>query len=240
MFFFNFFFSSRRANLDPTPVHILYGHSSAVSSVDVSSELDMVVSGSLDGAVNVHALRSGCFMRRILFKCCSGNLVKHVNVKLSNLRHILIYVQQLNAVSRRISNAIHLYTINGKWICSEELGGFQVQDMLIKDDFCILAVILNSNSSSKQSLNNSLSSNLSNSIESSPNTSAASSSGCSSSSRQPGSKIVFKEIFEFRTLQAMRLKAPITCMFLTREDSHLLVGLKDGKLIVITGDRNVK
>jgi hypothetical protein len=35
----------------------------------------------------------------------------------------------------------------------------------------------------------------------------------------------------------MRLKAPITCLFLTREDSHLLVGLKDGKLIVITGDR---
>ncbi len=38
----------------------------------------------------------------------------------------------------------------------------------------------------------------------------------------------------------MRLKAPISCMFLTKEDSHLLVGLKDGKLIVITGERQSK
>jgi hypothetical protein len=38
----------------------------------------------------------------------------------------------------------------------------------------------------------------------------------------------------------MRLKAPITCLFLTRDDGHLLVGLRDGKLIVITGDRTVK
>lgn len=47
-------------------------------------------------------------------------------------------------------------------------------------------------------------------------------------------------LISLKTIQVMRLKAPITCLFLTREDSHLLVGLKDGKLIVITGDRQIQ
>jgi hypothetical protein len=49
--------------------------------------------------------------------------------------------------------------------------------------------------------------------------------------------LTYSFFVSFKTLQVMRLKAPITCLFLTREDSHLLVSLKDGKLIVITGDR---
>jgi hypothetical protein len=51
---------------------------------------------------------------------------------------------------------------------------------------------------------------------------------------------IIQLILRFKTLQAMRLKAPISCMHLSREDSHLLVGLRDGKLIVITGDRQMK
>jgi hypothetical protein len=43
----------------------------------------------------------------------------------------------------------------------------------------------------------------------------------------------------FKTIQTMRLKAPIASIFLTREDSQLLVSLKDGKLIVITGEREL-
>ena len=103
--------------------------------------------------------------------------------------------------------------------------------MLIKDDHCILATSINP---SRASIN-------------------------ANSNKQGAyvSKIIFKESFEyvlfvqhleiialtyfffvsFKTLQVMRLKAPITCLFLTRENSHLLVSLKDGKLIVITGDR---
>ncbi len=80
-----------------------------------------------------------------------------------------------------------MYSINGKHICSEDVG-FQVQDMIIKDDYCILAVLVNR---TKKSLNNSLSSNSSNRSEpESPNTSF---------SKPPvttASKIIFKEIFE--------------------------------------------
>ena len=34
-------------NLDPKPLHILYGHTDCVTSVDISIELDMIVSASL-------------------------------------------------------------------------------------------------------------------------------------------------------------------------------------------------
>jgi hypothetical protein len=38
----------------------------------------------------------------------------------------------------------------------------------------------------------------------------------------------------------MRLKAPIKCLYITRENSHLLVGLTDEKLIVITSEKPSK
>jgi hypothetical protein len=38
----------------------------------------------------------------------------------------------------------------------------------------------------------------------------------------------------------MRLKAPIKCLYITRENSHLLVGLTDEKLIVITCEKPSK
>lgn len=44
----------------------------------------------------------------------------------------------------------------------------------------------------------------------------------------------------FKTIQTMRLKAPIKCMFLTSDEGHLLVSLQDGKLIVINGDKHIK
>jgi neurobeachin-like protein 1/2 len=54
------------------------------------------------------------------------------------------------------------------------------------------------------------------------------------------SKIVFKDLIDLKTIQSMRLKAQIKSLFLTKEYSHLLVGLKDEKLIVITGEKPSK
>jgi len=47
------------------PVHILYGHDDEVTCCAVSSELDVVVSGSRDGTVMLHTLRSGRYTRTI-------------------------------------------------------------------------------------------------------------------------------------------------------------------------------
>mmetsp|Transcript_15598 Transcript_15598/g.23502 ORF Transcript_15598/g.23502 Transcript_15598/m.23502 type:complete len:2359 (+) Transcript_15598:1-7077(+) len=58
--------TSRDMPLGPSPAHVLYGHDDAVTSVSVSTELDVVVSGSEDGTVIVHSLREGSYTRSIL------------------------------------------------------------------------------------------------------------------------------------------------------------------------------
>jgi WD40 repeat protein len=133
-----------------TPVHILYGHTACVTSVGVSLELDIVVSGSLDGTVNMHTVHKGHFVRSISFggddigvECTFSNIM----VRLSNQRHLLVYtsgvVRDATSSGKRSTHNLYLYSINGKMISSERLGN-PLQDMIIKGDYCILAVLVRS------------------------------------------------------------------------------------------------
>ncbi len=79
-------------NLDPVPMHILYGHNAAITSVDISNELDIIVSGSLDGTVNVYNILKGYYIRTLSFVNEKISRFTHMNVKLGNQRHILVYV----------------------------------------------------------------------------------------------------------------------------------------------------
>ena len=93
--------------LEPSPVHILYGHDDGVISVDVSIELDMVVSASVDGSVNIHTLKKGYFVKTLSFR--NENFFSRfctINVKISNQRHILIYTHALAKPSQFISNKV--------------------------------------------------------------------------------------------------------------------------------------
>ncbi len=97
--------------------------------------------------------------------------------------------------------------------------------MIIKDNYCVLATILNQDQWTQLNL-------------SSPHANKKSTESDSNSKLLSlSSKLIFKEAFTLKTIQTMKFKAPITSLFLTRDDSHLLAGLGDGKLIVITGDR---
>ena len=51
--------------LGNTPLHILYGHDDAVTCVSISTELNVVVSGSDDGTIIIHNLREGSYIRSI-------------------------------------------------------------------------------------------------------------------------------------------------------------------------------
>ena len=79
-------------NLDHTPMHILYGHTDSVTGVDISIELDIVISASLDGTINMHTILKGCFVRTISFRNESICRFNDFNVKLNDQRHILIYM----------------------------------------------------------------------------------------------------------------------------------------------------
>ena len=82
-------------NINPKPEHILYGHTSGVTSVDISIELDMIVSGSLDGTINIHTIRKGDFIKSISFQNEKINKFLDINVKLGNQRHLLVYTSSL-------------------------------------------------------------------------------------------------------------------------------------------------
>jgi WD40 repeat protein len=83
-------------------MHILYGHKAPVTSVDISIELDMIVSGSTDGTVNIHTIYKGYYVRTLVFQNDSILRFTHLSVKLNNERYILIYTRgiSLNAIKK--------------------------------------------------------------------------------------------------------------------------------------------
>ncbi len=46
--------------------------------------------------------------------------------------------------------------------------------------------------------------------------------------------------YRMTTIQAIRLRAQINCLYLTKEFSHLIVAVKDGKLFVLTPDKKLR
>lgn len=40
-----------------------------------------------------------------------------------------------------------------------------------------------------------------------------------------------------KTIQTIRLRTQINCLYFTKDFSHLLAGVKDGKLIVLTAEK---
>ena len=48
---------------NPRPIQVLSGHDKSVSCVALSTELDMAVSGSDDGSINVYTVKEGQYIR---------------------------------------------------------------------------------------------------------------------------------------------------------------------------------
>lgn len=189
-------------NLEPSPYHILYGHKEMVTCVDISNELDMVISGSLDGTVNIHTLRSGSYVKTLSFANEKISIFKDINIKLSNERHILVYAggqafdkpnDFSTTHSKKMFYELYLFSINGQLISREQLQ-YPVQDMIIKDDYCVLAVLVNNstkshtqNAKDQQGANTSLNSSFGQ-IETEHET--------KQKNNVTSSKIIFKEYFE--------------------------------------------
>ena len=49
---------------------------------------------------------------------------------------------------------------------------------------------------------------------------------------------MIKELHELRTVTSMPLHVGVSCLAVTTGQTHILVGLDDGKLIVVGTDRN--
>ncbi|PNJ73510.1 NBEAL1 isoform 1, partial [Pongo abelii] len=171
------------------PFQILYGHTDEVLSVGISTELDMAVSGSRDGTVIIHTIQKGQYMRTLRPPCESSLFLTIPNLAISWEGHIVVYSSIEEKTTLKDKNALHLFSINGKYLGSQILKE-QVSDICIIGEHIVT-----------------------------------------------GSLQGFLSIRDLHSLNlsinplAMRL--PIHCVCVTKENSHILVGLEDGKLIVV-------
>uniref|UniRef100_K3YP63 BEACH domain-containing protein B n=1 Tax=Setaria italica TaxID=4555 RepID=K3YP63_SETIT len=108
---------SRNANYDistkdhviiESPSHILCGHDDIITCIFVSTELDIVISGSKDGTCMFHTLCEGTYVRSIRHP--SGASLS----KLVTSQHGRLVIYSDSDLS------LHMYSINGKHIASSE------------------------------------------------------------------------------------------------------------------------
>ncbi|KAM3585663.1 uncharacterized protein V6R79_023778 [Siganus canaliculatus] len=175
--------------LHPKPVQVLYGHTDEVVSVSISTELDMAVSGSRDGTVIIHTVRRGQYMRCLRPPCDSSLPLSILHLAVSWEGHLLVHTCVEGKATLKDKNALHLYSVNGKHLCSEPLKE-QVTDMCVSGEYVVI-----------------------------------------------GSEQGFLSIRDLYSLslcmEPMAMRVPVRCVSVTKEQSHVLVGLEDGKLIIV-------
>uniref|UniRef100_A0A4W6E3W2 Neurobeachin-like protein 2 n=1 Tax=Lates calcarifer TaxID=8187 RepID=A0A4W6E3W2_LATCA len=171
--------------LHPKPVQVLYGHTDEVVSVSISTELDMAVSGSRDGTVIIHTVRRGQYMRCLRPPCDSSLPLSILHLAVSWEGHLLVHT----CLEGKDKNGLHLYSVNGKHLCSEPLKE-QVTDMCVSGEYVVI-----------------------------------------------GSEQGYLSIRDLYSLslcaEPMAMRVPVRCVSVTKEQSHVLVGLEDGKLIIV-------
>uniref|UniRef100_A0A672TUH3 Neurobeachin-like protein 2 n=1 Tax=Strigops habroptila TaxID=2489341 RepID=A0A672TUH3_STRHB len=175
--------------LAPKPLQILYGHTDEVSSVGISTELDMAVSGSRDGTVIVRTIRKGQYVRTLRPPCESSLLLTVPNLAVSWEGHIVVHTSIEGKTTLKDKNALHLYSVNGKYLGSETLKE-EVSDMCVTGEYIVMG-----------SLQGFLS---------------------------------IRDLYSLSlTISPLAMRLPIHCISVTKEYSHILVGLEDGKLIIV-------
>uniref|UniRef100_A0A3Q3EE64 Neurobeachin-like protein 2 n=1 Tax=Labrus bergylta TaxID=56723 RepID=A0A3Q3EE64_9LABR len=175
--------------LHPKPVQVLYGHTDEVVSVSISTELDMAVSGSRDGTVIIHTVRRGQYMRCLRPPCDSSLPLSILHLAVSWEGHLLVHTCVEGKATLKDKNALHLYSVNGKHLCSEPLKE-QVTDMCVSGEYVVIG--------SEQGY------------------------------------LSIRDLYSLSlSIEPMAMRVPVRCVAVTKEQSQVLVGLDDGKLIII-------
>ncbi|KAM8934102.1 neurobeachin-like protein 1 [Pelodytes ibericus] len=176
-------------DLSAKPVQILYGHTDEISSVGLNTELDMAVSGAKDGTVIIHTIRRGQYMRTLRPPSESSLVMSIPNLAVSWDGHIVIHSTIEGKGTLKNKNALHLYSVNGKYLGSESLKE-QVTDVCISGENIVMG--------SKQGF------------------------------------LSIRDLYSLSlSLSPLAMRVPIHCVSVTKESSHILVGLEDGKLIFV-------
>ncbi|XP_062322796.1 neurobeachin-like protein 2 isoform X4 [Osmerus eperlanus] len=177
------------SGLSSRPVQVLCGHDQEVSSVAISTELDMAVSGAKDGTLIVHSIRRGQFLRTLRppGESCLPAYVTGLQVGMEG--HIVAQTALDGCSVGKEKYSLHVYSVNGRLLASATLEE-QVTALYLAADYVILGT-----SQGNLHIRDLLSLDL--------------------------------------AVKPLALKVPVRSLSVTKEGSHILVGLEDGKLIVV-------
>jgi WD40 repeat protein len=101
--------------------HVLLGHTTPITCLAISTKLDLVVSGSRDGSICLHNIRSGRFVRSLhvnavsqeVENSCEGNSVPVIKLAIHSDG---IFVAHL------CDGSLHVITVNGHRLVSTNTG----------------------------------------------------------------------------------------------------------------------
>jgi WD40 repeat protein len=211
------------------PMHVLYGHDDAVNCVSVNPELDLVVSGSDDGTIIVHKLREGIYIRSIALtpqptaghslEDHSSHFPTHSNSRslfrsfLSSRRiHFLLVSSEGFIVAySNDDTTLYSFSINGKFQAKKMIGDRLHAIRLSEDQ----KVIITGGERGLLVMRSVHSLELSN----------------------VGSKFEFESIIDGRSQDDNDQKpfaSPIRSIYLTKQERHLIVGLENGEIRILT------
>jgi len=150
--------------LNVTPLHTLFGHDGGITCIDISINLDMIVSSSEDGTIIIHSLKGGKYRRTIevvgayededegesgdqgddwTYK--NSNLMsnKIVWVGLSSKGYIVAHVQQSDVWEKGVGrggtgSTLYVYSINGKLLATRTIKDESINSLVFSKDGEIL------------------------------------------------------------------------------------------------------
>ncbi|KAL8183651.1 UNVERIFIED_CONTAM: hypothetical protein K2H54_048175 [Gekko kuhli] len=181
--------------MDASPKQAVTDNIPISPSEDMSTYGDLVKRGLLDparekdGTVIVHSIRKGQYMRTLRPPCESSLLLTVPNLAVSWEGHIVVHTSIEGKTTLKDKNALHLYSVNGKYLGSESLKE-EVSDLCVTGEYIVMG-----------SLQGFLS---------------------------------IRDLYSLSlSVSPLAMRLPIRCVSVTKEYSHILVGLEDGKLIIV-------
>jgi thioredoxin reductase len=115
---------------EPEVAHVgVYGHEAEVTSVAISTELGLAVTGAANGALHIHTVAHGTFVRSV-----AGAMAERG----APVRALLLSSTAAQVVAAQ-HTAIHLFSVNGVSICRASTnGGERINAMAVTADARVL------------------------------------------------------------------------------------------------------
>lgn len=167
-------------------MQVLCGHDKTVTCVALDVDLDLAVSGSEDGTVNVFTVKEGVYLR---------TLIPPDPGFYFTISHLAVSTQGQIVFSghSRDVHSIHVYSLNGRWLASEAVL-HRISALAVDDAFLM--------------------------------------------SGDENGDLVLRDLLTLEKLHSLPLHLPIQAVSLVAGNTHALVPLRDGKLIIIGSKRH--